>query len=301
MAASVPGGRQQAAEPAPSELCAAPTAPPRVDYSSRDLPSAASTHAEPQASAPAADDSPDVPPAMQSPDVIQISSSGSSEGMPAGPAAGTHLPLEDCLKSGGSSRGKRSQPDSGIGAADGVAGGRCRVRRRRVVLDSDTEASASAADGNIRRDSTACAGANQLPAQLDDSQEGNQRTSAWLDLGSDRWSSQLLAAQAGAQTQLATGLEQAQVAGQSVLKNRGHELHAVDAGGSVPAAAQCADADGGAHAAMPMVRLAELVATAASESQTGEMPRRVRATDCSVIRMRVPLRFRDHANAPLNR
>ena len=283
------GGRQASA-PAPASLTGTSTARHAdggFSYPPPAAPAPAQRRAAERAAAPdqlAAGASPDV----LSPDVIQISS-GSSDRAHTQPAAADRSPLEDSLTSGRSSRGKRQQPESCSGA-ERTADRRCAVRRR-VVLDSDTEVSALMASLDARRESTARAGAGQRPAQLG-SQEQHEGADVDLDLGGDGSSSEHVAAQRDPCTQSTHGGREAEAADQSPSNSTGSRHDA--------AHAEVAPVNG-ANAAVTAVRLAELIAAAASLPDTAPSPQRFHATDCSVIRMPVPLRFKDDTNRPLHR
>jgi len=231
----------------------------------------------------------DASPGVLSPDVIQISS-GSSDGALTQPAAADRSLLEDSLTSDRSSRGKRSQPESCAGA-ERTADGRCAVRQR-VVLDSDTEASGLMANLDARRESTARVG----PAAQLDSQEQHQNADAVLDNGGDRRSSEAGAAQPDDCMQSRNAVRQ------PASNSRGHRHDAAPAIVLPATAAGHAAAADGADATVMAARLAELIASSSPLlPETVTSPRLFRAADCSVIRMPVPLRFKDDTNAPLLR
>ena len=293
--ASMTAGGRQAAAPAPAKLRGT-LAARRVDGNVRSSTPAAPTVEQTRTvgrSAAPSQPQPGASPGVLSPDVIQISS-GSSDGARTQPAAADRSPLEDSLTSDRSSRGKRSQPDS---CAERSAEGRCAVRRR-VVLDSDTEVSGLMADLDARRESTARAG----PAAQLDSQGQHRTVDAVLDEGGGRRSSQANAAPADSHTRSRSDVGQANAADRSasITTGRRHDAAPADV---VPAtAAGHAAAVDGADAAIAAARLAELIAsTSPLRPEAAPNPRLFRAADCSVIRMPVPLRFKDDTNAPLQR
>ena len=297
--ASVTAGSRQAAEAAPSDQRPA-VAAPQADRSSVRVPRpAAPLQAEPRTAAGEGAlhrPTPDGLPLVQSPDVIQISSS-SSEGAPADAAAGGCSPLEDCLESDRSSLGKRAQPEPAAGADGRNSGGRCRARRR-VVLDSDSEDVAAVADGDARRGSTAHAGSDSQPSH---SYLQGSDQHAEFDAGGDRRSS-AAAAQPPTDSQLDTEQWQAEVAVALADNSDGRkENAAVRVGGCSETAAEHADAVTGADAALPVVRLRNLVAAAALAPNAAASPRRVRVADCSIFKMPGSVQFKTVAITPLPR
>jgi len=164
--------------------------------------------------------------------------------------------------------------------------------RRRVGLDSDTEVPGLMANLDARRESTARVG----PAAQLDSQEEHQNADAVLDNGGDRPSSEAGAAQPDKCTQSRDAVRQ------PVSSSIGHRRGDAHANGLPATAARHAAAADEAGAAVTAARLAELIASASPLlPETGPSLQLFRAADCSVIRMPVPLRFKDDTNVPLHR